>query len=193
MSRIVFVLSEDASARIRAYCEEHGSDLDGLASDAVSCLLDVLSDDYGGPWMPSPCGLATGHDLHSESIAAGSTIWKAAQDEADVVRTMLDLRAQGMTLRDVVAELDRIECRNDGDLTDRELGQYSQALQDAKSEAEASREICAVLRRDATGLTDVEREIMAAVVEARAAGLSIRAIVAELDAASTRPAKKGDK
>jgi site-specific DNA recombinase len=38
---------------------------------------------------------------------AGRLTWEAAQDEADAVRTMLDLRAQGMTLRGIVAELDR--------------------------------------------------------------------------------------
>lgn len=39
---------------------------------------------------------------------AGRLTWEAAQDEADAVRTMLDLRAQGLTLRGIVAELDRL-------------------------------------------------------------------------------------
>lgn len=183
MSRIVFVLSEDSSAFIRGYCEKHGSNLDGLADTAVSCLMDVMSDDWGGPWMPDPDGLATGHDLHSEGIAARSTIWEAAQDEADAVRTMLDLRA-------IAAELGPIGSQNDGDATGREVEQCAQALQDAESEAEASRGISAELRRTAT-----EGAILECVRELRAAGMSVRAIADELSrlGGARIPAKKGIK
>lgn len=144
MSAIVFVLSKEASARVRSYCNASGADLNGLASGAVRMLMDIMDEDLDGPWDPEPNGMATGHDSGgassvdtdpAESIEPESTekVWEQAQDEADAVRTMLDER------------------------------------------------------------TDAEREIVAAVVRARAAGLSIRAIVAELAAAGMRPAGGGTK
>ena len=62
MSVIVFSLSAEASEYIREYCAKNGADLDGLAGCAVGCLMDLLEDDYDGPWTPAPNGLAKGVD-----------------------------------------------------------------------------------------------------------------------------------
>lgn len=62
MSMVVFSLSAEASEIVRAYCAKTGASLDGLACSAVHCLMDLLEDDYGGPWAPTPNGLAKGVD-----------------------------------------------------------------------------------------------------------------------------------
>lgn len=62
MSMIVFSLSPEASEFVRAYCAKNGSSLDGLACSAVKCLMDLLDDEWGGPWLPQPDGLAKGVD-----------------------------------------------------------------------------------------------------------------------------------
>jgi site-specific DNA recombinase len=50
-------------------------------------------------------GEAFGVRRTADVDAAGRRTWEAAQDEADVVALMVELRAQGMTLRAIVAEL----------------------------------------------------------------------------------------
>ena len=84
MSAIVFSLSSEASEYVRAYCAKTGASLDGLACIAVHCLIDLLDDDYGGPWAPEPTGLAKGVDTDTLYRALGSkapnpTEWLAAQ------------------------------------------------------------------------------------------------------------------
>ena len=137
MSAIVFVLSKEASARVRSYCNAHGADLNGLASGAVRMLMDTLDEDLDGPWDPEPNGMATGHDSGgassvdtdpAESIEPESTekVWEQAQREVDAVLAMLDernkiareirecvaeLRAAGMPIRDIADELRRLGTR----------------------------------------------------------------------------------
>jgi hypothetical protein len=127
VSAIVFTLSEDASARVRAYCNKHGSDLNGMACAAVQCMMDIFDDEEGGPWLPSPDDTATGHDPEGPLRNAPSAdVWEMAIREVDAVRTMLDeqekiarqirecvaeLRAAGMPIRAIAAELARLAAR----------------------------------------------------------------------------------
>lgn len=132
MSAIVFVLSKEASARVRSYCNAHGADLNGLASGAVRMLMDILDEDMDGPWDPEPNGMATGHDsggAPSVEPEPTESVWEQAQREVDAVRAMLDehdkiareirecvaeLRAAGMPVRAIADELRRLGTRPAG-------------------------------------------------------------------------------
>lgn len=117
MSAIVFVLSKEASARVRSYCNANGADLNGLASGAVRMLMDIVDEDLDGPWDPEPNGMATGHDSGGAPIVepepaktveheSTESVWEQAQREVDAVRAMLDERDKiAREIRECVAEL----------------------------------------------------------------------------------------
>ena len=87
-------------------------------------LMDILDEDTEDPWSPEPDGMATGHDpgcAPSSETDWTKITWEQACNEADAVRTMLDLRAQGMTLRAIADELARLGRVPEVDIAEREI------------------------------------------------------------------------